>query len=146
MRQANHYAIVFWLLKNDHDQFLLIQRKNTWYNDWYRALPAGHIELWESATEAFIKEMKEEIDIYPKNYTLFHTVLYIDDMRQYCYLWFVIDKREWTIKNNEPNKCSWVKRYSQDNLPENITYQARNLIQAYQTNTNFSEMDLREVN
>lgn len=53
----------FLVLKDDDGRVLLSQRFNTGFRDGDYSLAAGHIEQDETATDAMIREAKEEIGV-----------------------------------------------------------------------------------
>ena len=116
MRQPEFYAAVYWIIKNNEWEILMIKRQNTGFRDGHYALPAGHIEIWESPIEALRKEMYEEIGI---NIDISEIkIIHIwhrfspqethDEVRQYFSFFFEIWDYEWTPYNAEPEKSEWI--------------------------------------
>ena len=55
-------ASVSFLIEKD-DKFLLFYRTDGYFKDGWWVLPAGHIEENETATQAVVREAKEELGI-----------------------------------------------------------------------------------
>ena len=105
----NFNAAVFWLIKNQHEEYVMIKRKNTWFLDWYYGLPSWHLNSNETITEWLIREMKEEIGITVTDYELVHTANHFaDNWSNYFLFFFLIKNYEWEIVNNEPDKSEWI--------------------------------------
>ncbi len=54
---------VWVLLTNDNDEYFLLKRANTGWQDGTFTIPAGHIEYMESPRAAAIRELKEEAGV-----------------------------------------------------------------------------------
>lgn len=141
-RTPHLYGATFALIVNEKNQILMLQRKNTWYFDWWWMLPAGHIEDGELATESIRHECLEELGITIKVSAQdhIHTLHKITADRQYFDICFRITKRIWIITNQEPEKCSALERFDIDKLPSYITHEAKRFIQAWKDGENFSEL------
>ena len=57
------FPVAVHLLIIQGDDVLLLRRFNTGWADGYYSLVAGHVEHGETATQAIVREAKEEIDI-----------------------------------------------------------------------------------
>lgn len=103
-------------------KILLLRRFNTGFGDGQYSVPAGHVEQYESAVSAIIRETNEEIGIDIKNDTLRVVQLMhrkgIDSER--IDYFFVVNKWMGEIINNEPHKCDKLKWYNINNLPDNM--------------------------
>ena len=110
-----------WIIRDD--KILLLKRgdgdyKGTW------SLPGGHLEFLERIDEAIIRELKEELDIEitPNNVEL---IAVTDDLRpqlgqHYLHATFKVAIGDQEPKCNEPDKCSELRWFPVDKLPENI--------------------------
>lgn len=110
-----------YLLLRDNDQVLLLKRKNTGHRDGEYSLVAGHIEEGEPATEAMVREAKEEVGIVLKRSSLdpFHVIHRNSGSRVYLDIFFALDEWEGVVENKEPEKCAELAWYSRSQLPEN---------------------------
>lgn len=111
-------ASVSFILKKDQ-KFLLFYRTDGYFKEGWWVLPAGHIEADETATQTVIREAKEElgIDIDSKDIVFKHIVhnLVGDNKRMDFY--FLVKNFTGNITNLEPNKCSKMAFFDQNNLP-----------------------------
>jgi len=137
-------AVYLFLIKDN--KILLSKRKNTNWSDGSYTLPSGHIDLNEVPTQALLREAKEELSINVKLedieliYTLFERNAYID-------FYFLCNKWEEKIINNEPKKCSelkWVKIKNIDNY--NIAEKVKKSIKNILKGIYFGEIDTTERN
>ncbi len=129
-RKPHLYWAVYGLILNENNEILMLKRQNTGYYDECFCLPSGHIESGETSEETLIHEMKEEIsiDVTKEDFTPIAIFQRIND-RQYFDIWYYIKQREGTINNWEPEKCSEMKRFWKDNIPENITPDSKAVIE-----------------
>lgn len=141
-RQAHLFGAVFGFIVNDKQEMLLLKRQNTWYYDGGYSFPAWHIEDGEFACQALAHELQEEIGIIidATNLKPFHIIHRIADDRQYIDIAYKITQREGEIKNNEPEKCEKIERFSKDNLPDYIAGETKTFIDAYFNGGLFSEI------
>lgn len=108
---------------------LLLMRQNTGYEDGKYHLPSGHVEKGESFVSAAIRETKEELGVDITSCQLrFGTV--IDRALQHgrLSLFFLCNAWSGQPGNREPAKCSYIRWYPVDDLPENIIPFVRNAI------------------
>lgn len=100
---------------------LMMKRANTGYQDGNYSLPAGHLEFGETATQAAIREAKEEIGINlaPNELKLLLTMHHMSDSLRIA-LFFQAIKWEREPQNMEPNKCENLCWFEFDELPSNI--------------------------
>jgi 8-oxo-dGTP diphosphatase len=62
----DRYPVAAHLILRDPDgRVLLMRRAGSGYGDGHLALPAGHVDRGETATESITREVKEELDITP---------------------------------------------------------------------------------
>lgn len=131
---------VFILLKKQ-DKILLLYRKNTSFNSDKWSLPAGRVESGESATNAMVREAKEEIDIDINLEDLSSPLVMHnhDDQGERMHLFFVCEKWNGEPKNNEPHKCGEIKWHKVSELPDNIISQVETGIRAKLNNKSYIE-------
>lgn len=110
-------ATVSFILEQD-DKILLFYRMDGYFKDGWWVLPAGHIEENETATQAVVRETKEElgIDVDIKNVEFAHIVhnLVGDNKRMDFY--FLIKDFKGELQNLEPSKCVKMQFFSKDKL------------------------------
>jgi ADP-ribose pyrophosphatase YjhB (NUDIX family) len=82
---------------------------------------AGHVEDGESATQAMIREAKEEagIDIHANDLNAIYVMDRIDSDRQNIEIFFNCEKYSGELTNMEPNKCGGIEFFDINNLPKN---------------------------
>ncbi len=117
---------VFVILRNDKNEILLQQRANTGYLDGYWDFPSGHVEYGESIQDTAIRELKEEVGLtaHLKDLHLTHVDQYFLD-RDYINFIFVATKWSGKPKIGEPEKCSGVKFFPINSLPEKCVNMVR---------------------
>lgn len=141
MLRAAVYAV---LIKNE--KILLAKRCNTKFFDGYYSIPGGHIDGDESAKEAMIREMKEEIgiEITKKNLELVHTLhrrrTAFDGELEYIDLFFGIKKWKNEPKNCELDKCDDLNWFNITRLPKNIIPHNKKIISYILRNQIYSEI------
>lgn len=118
-------VVVFLLIKryeNNREEILLQKRMNTSFmNNMYDMACSGHLEQDESISQAIVREAFEELGIIVsekdvKLLTVVHP--YQDD---YLRFFFTTDKYEGTPTIKEPEKCSDLRWFPIDDLPNNTT-------------------------
>lgn len=117
------YPISVCLILIQKDQILLQKRKNTGYADDLYGLPTGKINPPnESATQAMIREAKEELGIHLEPLWLtFTSVVYAKDCgREGAAFFFKASQYEGTIQNKEPDKCDHLKFFPLKALPKQM--------------------------
>jgi len=109
------------ILLNDKGQILLQKRCNTGYMDGKYALVAGHLEKNESLINGVIREVEEEINvILNKNNVEFVCIIRDGNNYDYINTYFKYQNYSNEVRNLEPEKCSELKWFDIDNLPDNI--------------------------
>ncbi len=139
----HHFKIIpaSYLLLLKDEKILMIRRYKTGYQDGNYSLPAGHVEDGESATEALIREVKEEININIKKEDIIciHTIYRQagDSTR----VDFYYEVKNWSgdIKNNEIDKCDDISWFNIDSLPTNIVPVVKQTIENYKIGVHYSE-------
>nr|WP_282557161.1 MULTISPECIES: NUDIX domain-containing protein [Providencia] len=119
MTMFRAYVAVYLILRRNNE-VLLLQRKNTGFDDGKWSLPAGHVEENESAMTAMIREANEEIGItlLPSDLSLVYTLHRKSGERVYIDFWFEADSSNHLPLNKEPHKCQQLSWSLITNLPE----------------------------
>ncbi len=114
-------------------QIVMILRQNTGYEDGHYGLPAGHIESGESATEAMVREAREEIgivldaaDLEPVHVQQRRTPDYI-----YFDVYFLAQHWHGQPRNCEPHKCGDVRWVDLSDYPANCVPFTRQIVQEF---------------
>lgn len=149
MRQPTFYAAVFGIIRDTEWKILMIKRKNTGFRDGYFALPAWHIEVGETPTEAMIKELKEEvwIELTEKDIKIIHIGHRFSpqetshEVRQYFSFFFEIIAYKWIPYNAEPEKSEWIY-WINWKLEEKIQF--RDIFEKIENKEPYSELDERK--
>ena len=112
--------LAVYLIVRKEDKTLLYLRQNTGYCDGMYSLIAGHVEQGESLTEAIIREAKEEadIDISLKNLKPLCSMYRLSDSERVDFF-FELVGWQGKIINKEPDKCTELRFFDINNLPEN---------------------------
>ena len=121
---------------------LLHRRQNTGYQDgkWDIA-GSGHVDKNETAQTALIRECKEEIgiDVKLEDITFVHLSHRLSKDRIYYDIYFLVKAYDGTPRIMEPNKCSELKWFSINNLPDDIIECRKQDIQNYLQGMHYSE-------
>lgn len=122
------HAAVYILVLNDDGDILLHQRNNTGFLDGYWDMPSGHIEPNEGALDAAIRELKEEVCLsaLPHNLRLIHVNQNFLD-QPYINFMFKVDDWHGIPAIGEPDKCSGLKFFQTDALPDKCSLAVRML-------------------
>ena len=127
-------SAVYLILQDPHmQQFVTILRQNTGHQDGNYALPAGHIEPGEAATEAMIREAREEIGIRLDAADLqpVHVQQRRGPGRTYFDVYFLAQRWQGQPQNCEPDKCGDLRWVALDALPANYVPYTRQVLQAF---------------
>lgn len=125
-------------------EILLQKRRNTGYMDGYYDFAAsGHIEKNESAKMAMIREAKEELGIDITEEALqFSSIVHKKlerDESGYFNFYFYAEKYLGIPCVNEPEKCSEIKWFAIDALPENFIDDRKQAIENHLNNVYYNE-------
>lgn len=136
--------VAVYLVLRQGDEVLLSKRRNTGYQDGKYGLVAGHLEGNELATDALVREAKEEtgIIVNPSNTTFVHLIhgLHREQIGQErLSLFFEVWQWEGEVKNMEPQKCDDLSWHKIDNLPDNMLPQVKNAIRDISKKVFYSE-------
>lgn len=122
-----------YLIFRDGDKVLLLRRANTGYKDGKYGLVAGHMDGDELATQAMVREAKEEagIDVDPADLRFVHVAHRLNRRtagQERIDLFFETTKWRGDIINAEPEKCDDLSWHSISNLPTNILALVKNVL------------------
>lgn len=114
-----HLAVYLVLVRDG--KVLLTRRYNTGWRDGNWSMIAGHVETGETATEALIRETKEEarIDIEPKDLRHVHTLHRKSIDREYIDIFFTADSFSGEPLIGEPDKCNAMAWFAPEEMPDN---------------------------
>jgi 8-oxo-dGTP pyrophosphatase MutT (NUDIX family) len=122
----------------DDDQILLSRRANTGYMDGHYSVVAGHLEPGETVIQAAVREASEEagVLILPKDTEVVGMMHRRDGEER---IDFFARVHAWVGEpfNAEPEKCSDLRWFRLDALPENIVPYIFRALQNYKTNVWF---------
>jgi len=112
---------VHLLLIDVDGQILFGRRQNTGYEDGAYHLPSGHLEAGESVIQALIREAKEEVGvtIAPEAAEFSH-VMHNSSSGGRVAFFFTVHEWEGTPENREPDKCSELRWFPLDALPDHL--------------------------
>lgn len=120
--EARHQPFsAVYLLLLDGDEVLLLQRQNTGHRDGEYSLVAGHIDEGEAATEAMVREAREEVGIEIDRSALepVHVIHRNAGERAYVDIFFACEEWAGEVRNKEPEKCAGIAWYDRSDLPAN---------------------------
>jgi len=140
--QKDHFKFIaavhlFFIKEN---KILLLRRFNTGYEDGNYSVPAGHIDGNETATNAMVREAKEEtgISIDPQELRMVH-VMHRKSGHERIDFFFEVTSWEGEPKNNETDKCDDLSWFLTDRLPPNMVSYVHAGIKNYKNKILFSE-------
>ena len=112
---------VHLLLIDADGQILFGRRQNTGYEDGAYHLPSGHLEAGESVIQALIREAKEEVGvtIVPEAVEFSH-VMHNSSSGGRVAFFFTVREWEGAPENREPDKCSELRWFPLDGLPDHL--------------------------
>lgn len=152
MRRYHLRCAVFLILTKIEKgkQYVLLQKRdNTGLLDglWDVSV-SGHLEKDETLKEAMIRETKEEIgvDLQKENLSLVG-INHAKFKNKTEYIMVVFQTMKWQgqIQIMEPHKCSMLKWFAIDSLPNDIIDNRKDMISDYLTNNNYRETGFSEV-
>ncbi|MGN9161959.1 NUDIX hydrolase [Clostridium sulfidigenes] len=131
--------------KDDTIQILLHRRKNTGYQDGKWDIAAsGHVDEGETAKMAVVRECAEElgIDVKIKDLSFVHLSHRVSNTggRTYYDIYFVVNKYHGIPKVIEPDKCSELRWFKIDNLPNEIIDIRKIALDNYRNDIQYSEV------
>ena len=119
------YSAIFPITTNKNNQVLLAKEKipDIWMENGIFA-GSGHVDENEAAMQAVVRELKEEIDIVVdiKEVEFAHVSHRVgtNGIRTYFDIYFLVKNYSGTAKIAEPDKCSELKWFDIDNLPDDM--------------------------
>lgn len=122
-RKALHMLRPYSLLILRRDEsVLLLKRQNTDFGNGCYSLVGGKVEPRETFLQTIIREAKEEIGISLSAHDLscVHVFQRQGTENELVVLVFCATKWDGDPMNNEPDKCSELKWFELDKLPDNI--------------------------
>lgn len=121
-------------------EILLSRRLNTGYRDGEYSVPAGHLDGGETVVAAGCREAREEVGVaLAEDDLAFSGVMHrIEDEERVDFFFLV---RAWSGEpfNNEPEKCSDLRWFPLDALPENTVPYVRQAIRNHLRENRFDE-------
>ena len=123
MNREKFLSSIYLIIKNNEGKLLLQRRQGTKLWPGFLALPAGHIDEGENAYEAAIREAKEELNIIISQDNIIDTFVVNrrnKSLLPYYDVYFEINDYKGDIIINEPEKCSELKWYGIEELPEDM--------------------------
>lgn len=134
MRVAVH------LILEHNNEFLLLRRYNTGYEDGNYSVIAGHLNGNETIKEAMIREDLEEANItIDDKHLKIVGVMHRKDGDESIDYYLYTNKFSDNIRIMEPNKYDDLAFYKLDNLPDNIIPYIKTVLYNYKNNIIFSE-------
>jgi len=122
------------------NRILLHLRNKTGFHDGLYGLVAGHLDGNETATQAAIREAKEETSIIlnPKDVKTVHVMHRIEGIE---YIDIFVQCSSWknSIENLEPRKCRELRFFDKGNLPLNTIPYVRRALSNINAGTHYSE-------
>lgn len=134
MRVAVH------LILEHNNEFLLLRRYNTGYEDGNYSVIAGHLNGNETIKEAMIREALEEANItIDDKHLKIVGVMHRKDGDESIDYYLYTNKFSGNVRIMEPNKYDDLAFYKLDNLPDNIIPYIKTVLYNYKNNIIFSE-------
>lgn len=124
-------------------EILLQKRKNTGFKDgFWDTASSGHVEKYESLSQAVIRETKEElgIDIFHENIQFGGFYYNNIESTTYCYVYFCTSHWQEEPKIGESEKCSELKWFNIKKFPEDIIPDRKTAIENCLNNVYFGEI------
>jgi len=144
MKKRHHNIPASYLMLCKDNNVLLLRRFNTGYEDGNYSLVAGHVDPGESFTQCIIREAKEEAGIVldPEDVKVAHIMHRnsgASENNERVDVFFVAEKWDGEIINNEPHKCDDLSWFDVDNLPDNVIPYIRQALKKIKQNSYYSE-------
>jgi mutator protein MutT len=125
------------LLENNH--VLFGRRQNTGYEDGAYHLPSGHLEAGESVVAALVREAKEEIGVTIRPDAVeFSHVMHNSSSGGRAAFFFTVSQWDGEPENREPEKCSELRWFPLDSLPNHMIAYCRSALERTAANQPFS--------
>jgi 8-oxo-dGTP diphosphatase len=134
---------VYVLLRKDN-RILLATRTNTGYRDGWFSLPAGHLDGAESAIQAAVREVKEEVGVRVTvdDLRFVHVAHRLSEEGSHERIDIYFETTKW---NGEPrimesDKCDELRWVSMDNLPDNTIPVVRGILEKIHQGVLYSDV------
>ena len=142
-RMAHRFSYigsVYLFLIND-GKILLQRRFQTGFQDGNYGVPAGHLDVNETAREGCAREVKEEIGIAinPADLTVVHVMHRKALQDERIDFFMTANAYIGSICNNEPHKCDDLRWCDLDALPENMVEYIKVALRNYRRGLLYSE-------
>lgn len=135
--------------KVSHKVLLQLRQNTGWMDNHWDLASCGHVEKNETLKQAAIRESKEElnIDIYKDDLEMVgiqHN--FIESKGIYYCFYFKVNNFRGDIKIGEPEKCSELKWFDVNDLPDNIIPIRKIALENYLNNIIYSELQWENLN
>ena len=138
-RKAAFHAACYMVIEKD-SQILLHLRRNSGYFDGYYSIPAGHLEQNEKCMDCIIRELREETSLEVNKEDLeFLFAIGPSEKSDYVCLFFGANKYKGVPTIMEPDKCSELKFYDLNNLPNNLVPELEVFLEGRKNGLNYSD-------
>ena len=133
---------IIWKMENGKKQVLLAKRANTNYMDgFWDFAGSGHVEKNETATEALIREIREEvgIEVQPCDTAFAHLTHTVDGEWTYCDIYFAVERYSGRPRIAEPDKCAELRWFAADQLPADMIVRRKDALRRHLNGEYYSE-------
>lgn len=122
---------VMTFVTNEHNEILLLRRKNTWFGENQFAVPGGLVDHTETPEIAAARELREEtnLTVEPKDLYLFHTEHSAHQDRQFYSHYFHTTHFSGTLRNREPHRHTELDWHPLEQLPDDTMPMIRSLVE-----------------
>jgi len=138
-KKRERTRIAVYLMGMRGDAVLLAKRQNTGHMDGHWSLVAGHVYEGESATQALLREVKEEcgIDLSPDAIKLIGAMHHYSHPYDYVNFIFSADLTHHEPINKEEHKCEMLAFHSVHELPDPLVHYVQEMIKQNMNAQNF---------
>lgn len=132
-------SVYLFLVKDD--KILLQRRYQTGFEDGNYGVPSGHMDGSETAREASVREIREEISITiePSDLKVVHVSHRKASMDERIDFFMTTAQYQGDIKNCEPEKCDDLEWFALSDLPENMVQYVKTALMLYLNGDTYSE-------
>ncbi len=144
MKEIHHNIPAAYLVLIKNNRVLLLRRFNTGYEDGKYSMVAGHVDPGETFTQCIIREAEEEAGILlkPEDLKVVHFMHRDSQKNEYnerIDVFFLAEKWQGEIENNEPEKCDDLAWFDLDDLPGNTIPYIKEALKNIKNNRYYSE-------
>jgi len=125
---------------NKTGQVLMLLRKGSHGDDTW-CMPGGHLEFGETLEQCVAREAKEEADIDVKNLEIISLSNDVAYEKHYITIGMIAHEWTGTPQIMEPEKCTDMRWFSLDNLPNNLFHATKKIIENYKANRIYKKDD-----